>query len=137
VRAAVEGMAQGAAAAGAPDPCVLGVTVLTSEPDAPPELLAARASLARRAGCGGIVCAASDLRVTRDAAPGLLTVVPGIRPTSASADDQARASTPSEAVTAGADIIVVGRAVTAAEDPEAVAAAILDEVVSSQPVRRG
>ena len=80
VRAAVEGMAEGAAAAGVPAPCVLGVTVLTSDADAPPEVLGDRAALAAAAGCGGLVCAAADLAVTRAAAPGLLTVVPGIRP---------------------------------------------------------
>jgi orotidine-5'-phosphate decarboxylase len=71
------------------------------------------------------------LPVTRRAAPGLLTVVPGIRPSGAPTDDQARASTPAAAIAAGADILVIGRAVTAAEDPEAMAAAVADEVASS------
>jgi orotidine-5'-phosphate decarboxylase len=137
VRAAVEGMAQGAAAAGGPAPCVLGVTVLTSDADAPAELLAARAGLAAAAGCGGLVCAAADLAVTRRAAPGLTTVVPGIRPSGAGADDQARAATPGAAVAAGADILVVGRAVTAAPDPEAVAQALCAEVNSAVFARRG
>jgi orotidine-5'-phosphate decarboxylase len=131
VGAAVSGMAEGAAAAGAPTPCVLGVTVLTSDPDAAPETLASRSRLAAEAGCGGIVCAASDLPITRRAAPGLLTVVPGIRPAGTSTDDQARASTPGAAIAAGADLLVIGRAVTAAEDPEAMAAAVAGEVASS------
>ncbi len=141
VRAAVEGMTSGAAAAGAevgsPPPCVLGVTVLTSERDAPREVLAARAALAYQAGCGGLVCAAADLEVTRQAAPGLVAVVPGIRPTAVGVDDQARAATPSEAIMSGADIIVVGRAATGAGDPEQVAASILNEVVESRLARRG
>ena len=58
MRAAVSGMAEGASAAGAPTPCVLGVTVLTSDTDAPPEALASRSRLAAAAGCGGLVCAA-------------------------------------------------------------------------------
>ena len=64
VRAAVSGMAGGASATGAPAPCVLGVTVLTSETDAPADTLAQRAALAASAGCGGVVCAAADLAVT-------------------------------------------------------------------------
>ena len=143
LRAAVEGMAEGAAAAGARSPCVLGVTVLTSDVEAPPELLAARAALAADAGCCGIVCAAADLHRTRAAAPGLLTVVPGIRPARAPLDDQARAATPAQAIAAGADLLVVGRAVTAAAEPERVAAAMLDEVArttvqpADDPLRGG
>jgi orotidine-5'-phosphate decarboxylase len=131
MRAAVEGMNDGAAAAGMTAPSVLGVTVLTSDTDAPPDTLRARAAAAAAAGCGGIVCAAADLSVTRDAAPGLVTVVPGIRPAGVATDDQARAADPASAIRAGADILVIGRAVTAAEDPEAVAAAIADEVAAS------
>jgi len=130
VRAAVRGMAEGASAAGAPAPSVLGVTVLTSETDANSEVLAARSALAAAAGCAGLVCAAADLAVTRQAAPGLLTVVPGIRPSGTASDDQARVATPGAAIAAGADILVIGRAVTAAEDPERVAAAVADEVAS-------
>jgi orotidine-5'-phosphate decarboxylase len=128
VRSAVDGMAEGAAAAGVPAPCVLGVTVLTSEVDAPTQLLRDRAALAAAAGCGGVVCAASDLSEIRRAAPRLVTVVPGIRPAGVSADDQARAADPGAAVRAGADILVIGRAVTGADDPEAAAAAIADLV---------
>jgi orotidine-5'-phosphate decarboxylase len=137
VRAAVEGMAEGAAAAGAPAPCVLGVTVLTSDTDAPADVLTARAELAAAAGCGGLVCAAADLAVVRRAAPGLVTVVPGIRPTGTDSDDQARAATPAAAMAAGADVLVVGRAVTAAPDPETVAQALCAEVNSAVFARGG
>ncbi len=131
VRAAVEGMADGASSAGVPSPCVLGVTVLTSDVHAPPALLRDRAALAAGSGCCGLVCAAADLSVTRAAAPGLITVVPGIRPSGVRPDDQARAADPAAAVSAGADILVIGRAVTAAEDPERVAAAVADEVAGA------
>jgi len=137
VRAAVSGMAEGAEAAGASAPCVLGVTVLTSDTEAPPEALVSRSKLAASAGCGGLVCAASDLAVTRRAAPGLLTVVPGIRPSGTPADDQARAATPAAAIAAGADILVSGRAGTAAGDPEAVAAAGVAEVGATTAAPRG
>jgi orotidine-5'-phosphate decarboxylase len=131
VRAAVEGMAEGASATGAPTPCVLGVTVLTSDPDAAMDLVGQRAGLAAAAGCGGLVCAADDLAVARQAAAGLLMVVPGIRPAGTGHDDQVRVATPAHAIAAGADVLVVGRAVTAAEDPERAAAAVLEEVQSA------
>ncbi len=137
VRAAVEGMAQGAAAAGTPPPCVLGVTVLTSEVEAPLEVLAARTALAAEAGCCGIVCAAADLSTTRRVAPELVKVVPGIRPPGTSSDDQARAATPRAAVAAGADILVVGLAVTGAPHPEHVAAAMIEELTESITAPRG
>jgi orotidine-5'-phosphate decarboxylase len=137
LRAAVSGMAEGASAAGAPAPCVLGVTVLTSDDEAPPAVLETRAGLAAAAGCGGLVCGAADLAVTRRAAPGLLMVVPGIRPSGTPADDQARAATPAAAIAAGADILVIGRAVTAARDPETAARAVLDDVASTIAAVRG
>jgi len=141
VRAAVDGMMEGATAAGAPAPCVLGVTVLTSESDAPEDVLVARAVLAAQAGCGGVVCAAPDLPVVRRAAPGLRAVVPGIRPLGTPGDDQGRIATPAGAIAAGADLLVVGRAVTSAPDPERAAAEIADavarEVASSAPPARG
>jgi orotidine-5'-phosphate decarboxylase len=133
LRASLQGMAEGAAAAGAgvPSPGVLGVTVLTSDRDATREMLESRAALAATSGCGGVVCAARDLPFVRSAAPGLLTVVPGIRPEGTGADDQARPSTPAGALGAGADVLVIGRAVTEAADPERVAATLLDEVATS------
>ena len=137
MRAAVDGMAEGAGAAGTTAPCVLGVTVLTSEPEASPDVLAARSALAASAGCGGLVCAAPDLAVTRRAAPGLLTVVPGIRPSGTPVDDQGRTATPAAAMAAGADLLVVGRAVTSAPEPEQMAALVLAEVTSSAPPARG
>ena len=111
-------------------PIALGVTVLTSDADAPPELLTGRALLAQRAGCGGLVCAAPDLPTVSTAAPGMLRVVPGIRPAGASQADQRRVATPASAIAAGADVLVIGRAVTAAPDPDAAAAAIVAEVTA-------
>ena len=61
LRAGVEGLQEGADDAGLAQPIALAVTVLTSEHDAPPSLLAERAGLAAAAGCGGVVCAAPDL----------------------------------------------------------------------------
>lgn len=124
LRAGVEGLAEGAAAAGAASAAALGVTVLTSDPNATPALLAERAALAERTGCGGIVCAGSDLVTLRGVASGLLRVTPGIRPAGADVGDQARVTTPEQAVRDGAGLLVVGRPITGAADPGAAAAAI-------------
>ncbi len=136
LQAAVEGFEEGwtaAVASGVPAPGdaaagVLAVTVLTSDKDASAELLGSRASVAVGTGCLGVVCAAKDLEVVRSRAPGLLTVVPGIRLAGSSRDDQARAAEPAPAIAAGADLLVIGRTVTGAGDPEAAAAHLADAV---------
>lgn len=128
--AGVEGFLGGAADAGLPAPVPLAVTILTSEADAPPEVLAARVRAALEAGCGGIVCAASDLPAATAIGPSLLTVVPGIRPAGAPTHDQARAATPADAIAAGAGLLVIGRAVTRASDPAAAAEAIVASIGS-------
>jgi orotidine-5'-phosphate decarboxylase len=130
VEAATTGMADGARSGGFASPCVLGVTVLTSDSDAPPDEVSRRAVIAAVGGCGGVVCAGSDLAVVSAAAPGLRRVVPGIRPPDTAVDDQARVATPGAAIRAGADLLVIGRAVTASADPEAAAASVRDEVVA-------
>jgi len=112
-------------------PIALGVTVLTSDADAPSEVLTSRARLAEQAGCGGVVCAAPDLPVVTNTVPGMLRVVPGIRPAGAPSADQRRVATPASALAAGADVLVIGRAVTAAPDPDAAAAAIVAEVAAA------
>jgi orotidine-5'-phosphate decarboxylase len=126
--AGVEGLLEGAAKAGLPTPMALGVTVLTSDADAPAHILPKRVLSAVEAGCGGVVCAAADVREAKQYAPRIHTVVPGIRPAGTAAHDQARAATPAEAITAGANLLVIGRAVTEADDRAAAAAAIAAEV---------
>jgi orotidine-5'-phosphate decarboxylase len=128
VRAAVTGFGEGAASAELPAPTVLGVTVLTSDTEAPPELLLQRVEVLLAARAGGLVCAAGDLLVIGQVAPDLVAVVPGIRPAGAGHDDQARAATPAAAVENGADVLVIGRPVSRADDPHAAAAAIAGEV---------
>jgi orotidine-5'-phosphate decarboxylase len=131
LRAGVDGLRDGALGAGLDDPVALAVTVLTSDSSAPPHILPRRVALAAETGCGGIVCAASDLHEARQLAPRLRTVVPGIRPAGAAHDDQARAATPAEAIGRGADLLVIGRAVTRADDPEAAAASLCAEIVAA------
>jgi orotidine-5'-phosphate decarboxylase len=124
LRAGVDGLTEGAAAAGMPTPMAVAVTVLTSDADAPPHILGRRIAAAVEGGCGGVVCAAADVREAKQLAPRLTAVVPGIRLPGADPNDQARASTPQQALSAGADLLVVGRAVTTASDPAAAAATL-------------
>jgi orotidine-5'-phosphate decarboxylase len=124
LRAGVDGLAEGAAAVGASPPSALGVTVLTSVREPGEGVVAERVLAAVEAGCGGVVCAAEDIGTAKRLAPQLLAVVPGIRPAGTARDDQARAATPHAALSAGADLLVVGRAVTAADHPETAAKAL-------------
>lgn len=124
LRAGVDGLAEGAARAGEPTPTALAVTVLTSDRDAPPHIVPKRVRIALEAGCGGLVCGAPDVKDVRTLAPRLKVVVPGTRPAGGATHDQARTDTPEAALAAGATMLVVGRAVTAAADPAAAAAAL-------------
>jgi len=72
--------------------------------------------VARAAGCDGVVCAGSDVELAR--AYELRTMVPGIRLADGATHDQARVDTPDDAIARGADWLVIGRAVTGADDPE-------------------
>jgi orotidine-5'-phosphate decarboxylase len=121
LRAGAEGLAAGAAEAGVDPPVALGVTVLTSDPDA--SAFPARLEAAATGGCGGVVCSVRELPSVKDRSR-LLAVVPGIRLPGGATHDQARVGTPAEAIAAGADLLVIGRAVTAAPDPEAAAASL-------------
>lgn len=122
LKGGVEGLNAGAEAAGLEAPIGLAVTVLTSDASAPAHIVPGRLRTAMESGCGGIVCAAEDLSDARTIAPRLVRVVPGIRPAGVSADDQARSATPQEALAGGADLLVIGRAVTNSDDPEEAAA---------------
>jgi orotidine-5'-phosphate decarboxylase len=131
--AGVDGFLAGAAAAGLDPPVALAVTILTSDGDAPPHILGKRVQAALEAGCGGVVCAAGDVREVKQLGPRLVTVVPGIRPVGSDPNDQARAATPESAIASGADVLVIGRAVTHADDPAAAATAIAAAVAASLP----
>jgi orotidine-5'-phosphate decarboxylase len=130
LRAGVDGLADGAASAGLEPPVALGVTVLTSQPDAPVHVVHERVGAAIEAGCGGVVCAATDLSVVTEIGPALVTVVPGTRMPDAPPHDQGRTATPADALAAGADVLVIGRTVTAAADRAAAVAALVDSIRS-------
>ena len=125
LRAGVDGLAQGASRADQPAPTALAVTVLTSDADAPPHIVPKRVQVALEAGCGGLICGATDIREVRTLAPRLQVVVPGTRPAGADTHDQARTDTPEAALAAGATMLVIGRTVTAADRPPAAAEALV------------
>ncbi len=116
-------------------PIILGVTVLTSLDQTdladvgvaatPAEQVMRLARLAIEAGADGLVCSPLEVAMLRQAlGPAVKLVVPGIRPEGAASGDQARTMTPSAAIAAGADWIVVGRPITGARDPGMAAADI-------------
>lgn len=125
VRAGVEGLREGAAGAELAEPVALGVTVLTSEPEASPHLLRQRVTTGLEGGVAGLVCAAPDVATVRQIAPRAILVTPGIRPDGAPANDQGRVASPRAALDAGADIVVIGRPITRAGDPVAAAQALV------------
>ncbi len=121
---------------------ILGVTVMTSYDDADlaacgyrlalSELVALRATQAREAGIAGLILSPEELTAIRPlVGPDMLLVTPGIRPAGAALGDQKRVATPAEAFARGADHIVVGRPILAAEDPRAAAEAIQREIAES------
>ena len=133
LRAGVDGLREGAAAGGLPAPTALAVTILTSDADAPAHILGGRVAAAVESGCGGVVVAAADVHEAKQLAPRLLAVVPGIRLPTGDAHDQARAAGPRDAFLVGADMLVIGRAVTAAADPPAAAAALHAHIEGGSP----
>ena len=128
-----------AAAQSASRPTVLAVTVLTSlasadlvevgvTDDVESQVLRL-AGLALSAGCGGIVASAQEASRLRHAlGTGFTLVTPGIRPAGGVAGDQARVVTPEDAIRAGANYLVVGRPITASDDPQAAARAITAQI---------
>jgi orotidine-5'-phosphate decarboxylase len=127
-------------------PLVLAVTVLTSLDQADLEEVGVLgdmsiqvlrlATLAKRAGCGGIVTSAKETAFVRQRMQDLAILVPGVRPAGSDAGDQARIATPAEAIQAGATFMVVGRPITAAADPVKAARAILNEMEQASAVAR-
>jgi orotidine-5'-phosphate decarboxylase len=123
-------MIEAAARTANPEMLLLGVTVLTSVDaatlreigiDAPIEEQVLRlAKLGAESGIRGFVASPHEVAPLRLAHGSKMKIVtPGIRPSGSLADDQRRAMTPAEAFTAGADFLVIGRPITAAQNPRA------------------
>jgi orotidine-5'-phosphate decarboxylase len=120
-------MLEAAKAAAPAETKVVGVTVLTSLDAAdlaetgvngsPTEQVQRLAELARNAGIDGIVCSGAEVAAARANWPGGFFVVPGVRPAGADTADQKRVVTPRQALDDGASVLVIGRPITAADDP--------------------
>ena len=128
-----------AAADALPQTLLLGVTVLTSMdekqlagigvPAAPMRQVELLAKLAAGTGMRGLVCSPLELPcLRRELGDEIALVTPGIRPKTATLDDQSRVMTPAEAADAGASFIVVGRPILKAADPVSAARAIRMEL---------
>ncbi len=121
---------------------IIGVTLLTSIGEAtlrselavdmsPEKYVRKLAQLAVDAKINGIVCSAADLSVVTPVLPaGFEVITPGIRPAGSDAHDQQRVATPRQAAQDGATVLVIGRAVTGADDPGHAAEIIFNDVTS-------
>ncbi|MEI6214818.1 MAG: orotidine-5'-phosphate decarboxylase [Desulfuromonadales bacterium] len=120
-------------------PKLLAVTVLTSSTvetlrqvgieHSVPDMVVRLARLAQASGMDGVVASPLEIGLIREACgPGFLIVTPGVRPSFSAADDQKRIMTPSQAVQAGADYLVIGRPIASAADPLQAAELIRDEI---------
>ncbi|HEV3482967.1 MAG TPA: orotidine-5'-phosphate decarboxylase [Candidatus Acidoferrales bacterium] len=138
--------ARDAVAAKRHPPLLLGVTILTSMESTSLRRVGISGSsalralslarLAKQAQLDGVVASSHEAQAIRRACgPNFLIVVPGVRPASASLNDQARVATPSEAIQAGANYLVVGRPITQAASPRDAALAIAKEIASARPRR--
>jgi orotidine-5'-phosphate decarboxylase len=132
---------------GADRPRLLAVTVLTSMDKkalhdvgiggTPKDRVVKLAQLAKKAGVDGVVASVQEARAIRKSCGReFLIVTPGVRPrdskVESKSDDQARKATPAEAIKAGADFLVVGRPILAAENPRAAAQSIVDEIAAAR-----
>jgi orotidine-5'-phosphate decarboxylase len=120
-------------------PYLIAVTLLTSmDPNALKEIglhssvsnqILNLAKSASQASLDGIVCSAKDITDIKDALPeNFLYVTPGIRLSDSAKDDQKRITTPLEAIKMGSNILVIGRPITQARDPESVLNSIISEI---------
>ena len=123
-------MAAAVAGAGESGLTILGVTVLTSFDESDlhkmgysgtvQDLVASRARQAMEAGIGGLVCSPREVAAVRTiTGPKAVLVTPGVRSAGAAVGDQKRVATPADALSNGADYLVIGRQVTRAVDPRA------------------
>lgn len=141
MRAAAEAAANEAARLQISKPLIAGVTILTSMDkdditdiglDRPVisqvEILA---KLAKKSGLDGVVCSSHEIaKVKEVCGQDFKTIVPGIRPATAQTGDQKRVMTPAEAISNGADYLVIGRPITKADSPEQAAKSIHSQLLN-------
>ncbi len=140
MKAAREAVEDGARSVGVGRALVIGVTVLTSIDQrtltdelgvsaAVRDQVVRLAVLARKAGLDGVVASPHEVEAIRsECGPDFVIVTPGVRPAGADVADQKRVMTPSEAVVAGADYLVIGRPITKANDPAGAAREIASQI---------
>ena len=146
MRRAVEALNETAARESLARPRLIAVTVLTSADanllneigvqSSLREQVVALARLAERCGINGVVASPHEIAPIRAAVErkDFIIVTPGVRPARAAHDDQKRVMTPAEAIRAGADYIVVGRAILNAPDPARAAQEILAEMRKAEGI---
>ncbi len=126
---------------GADRPKLLAVTILTSSTEmtlrqigidhSVKDMVVRLARLAKESGMDGVVASPLEIELIREACgTEFLIVTPGVRPSFAAVDDQKRIMTPSDAVKAGADFLVIGRPIAKAADPVQAAQLITDEIMA-------
>ena len=144
LNAAVETARREAGEVGSEPPKILAVTLLTSigadalrqelqQPMPVSDYVSHLARMAYDSGCSGVIASPQEIEAVRAAVPDptFLIVTPGVRPAGVDAGDQARVMTPADAVTRGANYLVIGRPIAAAPDPSAAADAIAAEIESA------
>ena len=125
MKAALEGAEEESEKLGIDRPRILGVTVLTSM-EAAQEQVLSLAELAKGAGLDGVVASPKEATsIRKKIGKDFLIVTPGVRPEGTETEDQKRTATPKEAISAGADYIVIGRPITKAQDPVKIIESIL------------
>ncbi|MFT4564810.1 MAG: orotidine-5'-phosphate decarboxylase [Gammaproteobacteria bacterium] len=128
-------------------PLLVAVTALTSLDDSAVRelgfaddthtMVKRLAKLSYDCGLDGVVCSPNEIRMIKDCCSHqFLAVTPGVRPAGADLGDQRRVSTPSEARSAGADFLVIGRPITRATDSKAALNAICSELAKDPRVGR-
>ena len=139
LRAAIDASMELAATTGKARPLIVGVTILTSLDQndlsaigvdhALNDQVRLLADLAQHAGLDGVVCSPKEIALLREhCGPDFKLIVPGIRPEGSAQGDQKRTMTPHEALSQGADYLVIGRPITESPDPKAAAESILNSL---------
>ncbi|MBE9146089.1 orotidine-5'-phosphate decarboxylase [Planktothrix mougeotii] len=140
LKAAQKAVEEGANQSGYPVPKLIAITLLTSlnsrdlafdlkVPLELPEYTLNMALLAQESGLAGAVCSPQEVSQLRQTCGDeFLFVCPGVRPTGSERGDQQRTFTPAQALKAGADYLVIGRPITASDDPVKALERIIDEI---------
>lgn len=139
MKAASEAATLAAKNEGCERPIIVGVTILTSLDNEDIEAIGFQnkvsiqvvklARLAKESGLDGVVCSPHEIKLIKESCGAdFKLVVPGIRPAGSDAGDQKRVMTPEEAVSLGADYLVIGRPITKSDNPAQSAQLIANEI---------